>query len=676
MKVGVAVLYRSEDVAEYKEWTEFAGVEFLAVWKRGKIAKLNKATAVITLKGGTITVLEDSDEDDEDGLHQLQLRPRMLTPKLMPLKSKKEKTEPIEAKNVVEDFEVKMEEIMPLVEYDKEAKSLHLKHSVTGEEKYGKVSVVSTSGDKTIVRVYLREEVDFRKEAYNRYSDRKVELLELRVDSASVISAEERNKRQQRDEFSLLTKFKENQIVYVKKMTPSQFQKVQEKLENEKKARQLLASRVRNVKRRGNMEDAFEMVRENMMCAQYEGPPPEDLSKNEWEPKAIRSIKQVAGPNQTKRTRYLVASVGPFARKESIYWRDEGEILSFRPDQQAKSSVSWRINYSELEIKKEIGRGNFGVVFAGRYRKAPVAIKQLLNPTPTQLEAFTAELNVMKSLPYHQNVVNLIGESTAKQSEKDLPCIVVPFYSGGELLSFLRLRKRERKILTTKEQIQIAKGVAAGMFHLHKENVIHRDLAARNVLLLEKSPGGGGFHALVTDFGLSTPVFSAEHLTHETDNVAGPIRWMSPETIRDKLYSIKSDVWGFGILLWEIISHGATPYAIPGKKRSLVEIARAIVFDREIPKIPDIGKDSVLVTIMQSCLTYESESRPDFAKIFSDLESAAEKDSASSHSPAAPFLLEGSDSMLQAEYSEGDPMLLSDNSQLYSESNLSLKRES
>ncbi|XP_037251788.1 tyrosine-protein kinase Fes/Fps isoform X1 [Falco rusticolus] len=240
----------------------------------------------------------------------------------------------------------------------------------------------------------------------------------------------------------------------------------------------------------------------------------------------------------------LLQSQQPITRKSGI-------ILA-----RAVPKDKWVLNHEDVLLGERIGRGNFGEVFSGRLRadNTPVAVKSCRETLPSELKAkFLQEASALPH-PYrilkqynHPNIVRLIGVCTQKQPIY----IVMELVQGGDFLSFLR---SEGPHLRVKELIKMTENAAAGMEYLESKHCIHRDLAARNCLVTEKNT------LKISDFGMSR---------EEEDGVYAstggmkqiPVKWTAPEALNYGRYSSESDVWSFGILLWEAFSLGAIPYA-------------------------------------------------------------------------------------------------------------------
>ncbi|CAB3981076.1 vascular endothelial growth factor receptor 2-like [Paramuricea clavata] len=175
-----------------------------------------------------------------------------------------------------------------------------------------------------------------------------------------------------------------------------------------------------------------------------------------------------------------------------------------------------------------------------------------------------SELKILTHVGENENIVNILGACTKGKSSN--LCIIMEYCPNGNLREFLRNNrswynaKEESfdrdlsQVFGPKNLIYFAWQITKGMTFLTSRKIIHRDLAARNILL------GGGYVAKIADFGLARDVYKYQQYLKTSTVGLLPIKWMAVESIRDALFTEKSDVWSFGILLWEIFTLGGTPY--------------------------------------------------------------------------------------------------------------------
>ncbi|TSO37115.1 Tyrosine-protein kinase Fer [Bagarius yarrelli] len=260
---------------------------------------------------------------------------------------------------------------------------------------------------------------------------------------------------------------------------------------------------------------------------------------------------------------------------------------------------------SGVTLLNPILKGNFGEVFKGMLRdKTPVAVKTCKEDLPQDLKIkFLSEARILKQYD-HPNIVKLIGVCTQRQPIY----IVMELVSGGDFLSFLRKKKEDLK---TKQLLKFALDAAAGMAYLELKNCIHRDLAARNCLVGENNL------LKISDFGMSRQEDDGIYSSSGLKQI--PIKWTAPEALNYGRYSSESDVWSYGILLWETFSLGVCPY--PGmtnqQAREQVEKGYRMLCPQKCP-------DEVY-KIMQRCWDYKPENRPKFAEIHRDLTAVKKK---------------------------------------------------
>ncbi|KAM4720434.1 tyrosine-protein kinase Fer [Anableps anableps] len=266
----------------------------------------------------------------------------------------------------------------------------------------------------------------------------------------------------------------------------------------------------------------------------------------------------------------------------------------------------WILNHEDVVLGELLGKGNFGEVFKGTLQrdKMPVAVKTCKEDLPPELKIrFLSEARILKQYD-HPNIVKLIGVCTQRQPIY----IVMELVSGGDFLSFLRKKKDELK---TKQLVRFAVDAAAGMAYLESKNCIHRDLAARNCLVGESNI------LKISDFGMSRQEDDGVYSSSGLKQI--PIKWTAPEALNYGRYSSESDVWSYGILLWETFSLGVCPY--PGmtnqQAREQVEKGYRMSCPQRCPD--DVYK------VMQRCWQYNPEDRPKFSELQRDLAAIKKK---------------------------------------------------
>uniref|UniRef100_A0A2K6GYN7 Tyrosine-protein kinase n=1 Tax=Propithecus coquereli TaxID=379532 RepID=A0A2K6GYN7_PROCO len=261
----------------------------------------------------------------------------------------------------------------------------------------------------------------------------------------------------------------------------------------------------------------------------------------------------------------------------------------------------WALNHEDLVLGEQIGRGNFGEVFSGRLRadNTLVAVKSCRETLPPELKAkFLQEARILKQYS-HPNIVRLIGVCTQKQPIY----IVMELVQGGDFLTFLRT---EGARLRVKTLLQMVGDAAAGMEYLESKCCIHRDLAARNCLVTEKNV------LKISDFGMSRE--EADGIYAASGGLRPvPVKWTAPEALNYGRYSSESDVWSFGILLWETFSLGASPYPNLSNQQTREFVEKG----GRLP-CPELCPDAVF-RLMEQCWAYEPGQRPNFSTICQEL---------------------------------------------------------
>ncbi|NXT84559.1 HCK kinase, partial [Zapornia atra] len=260
---------------------------------------------------------------------------------------------------------------------------------------------------------------------------------------------------------------------------------------------------------------------------------------------------------------------------------------------------AWEIPRESLKLEKKLGAGQFGEVWMATYNKHTKVAVKTMKPGSMSVEAFLEEANLMKTL-HHDKLVKLHAVVT-----KEEPIfIITEFMEKGSLLDFLKSNEGNKQPLP--KLIDFSAQIAEGMAYIEKRNYIHRDLRAANILV------SAVLVCKIADFGLARVIEDNEYTARE--GAKFPIKWTAPEAISYGSFTIKSDVWSFGILLTEIITYGRIPY--PGM--SSMEVIRALEQGYRMPRTENCPEE--LYDIMMRCWKTKPEDRPTFEYTQSILE--------------------------------------------------------
>ncbi|XP_061754361.1 ephrin type-B receptor 4a isoform X2 [Nerophis ophidion] len=282
--------------------------------------------------------------------------------------------------------------------------------------------------------------------------------------------------------------------------------------------------------------------------------------------------------------------------------------FTYEDPNEAVREFAKEIDVSFVKIEEVIGAGEFGEVCRGRLRvpgkkENYVAIKTLKGGyTEKQRRDFLSEASIMGQFQ-HPNIIHLEGIITASCPVM----ILTEFMENGALDSFLRLNDSQ---FTPIQLVGMLRGIASGMKYLAEMSYVHRDLAARNILI------NSNLVCKVSDFGLSRFLQENSSDPTYTSSLGGkiPIRWTAPEAIAFRKFTSASDVWSYGIVMWEVMSFGERPYW----DMSNQDVINAIEQDYRLPPPPDCPTH--LHQLMLDCWQKDRSARPRFAELVSALD--------------------------------------------------------
>ncbi|XP_071376395.1 insulin-like growth factor 1a receptor [Centroberyx affinis] len=273
----------------------------------------------------------------------------------------------------------------------------------------------------------------------------------------------------------------------------------------------------------------------------------------------------------------------------------------------------WEVAREKITMSRELGQGSFGMVYEGIAKgvvkdepETRVAIKTV-NETASMRERieFLNEASVMKEFNCH-HVVRLLG--VVSQGQPTL--VIMELMTRGDLKSHLRSLRKENStsqvLPPLKKMIQMAGEIADGMSYLNANKFVHRDLAARNCMVTED------FTVKIGDFGMTRDIYETDYYRKGGKGLL-PVRWMSPESLKDGVFTTMSDVWSFGVVLWEIATLAEQPYQGMSNEQVLRFVMEGGLLDK-----PDNCPD-MLFELMRMCWQYNPKMRPSFLEIISSI---------------------------------------------------------
>ncbi|OCT97807.1 angiopoietin-1 receptor [Xenopus laevis] len=300
-------------------------------------------------------------------------------------------------------------------------------------------------------------------------------------------------------------------------------------------------------------------------------------------------------------------------REEPVVQFNSGSLNQIRKAKNSPDPLDYPVlEWHNIKFKDVIGEGNFGQVLKARIKKdglrMDAAIKRMKEyASKDDHRDFAGELEVLSKLGSHPNIINLLGAC----EHRGYLYLAIEYAPHGNLLDFLRksrvletdpafaIANSTASTLSSQQLLCFAADVARGMDYLSQKQFIHRDLAARNILV------GENFLAKIADFGLSR---GQEVYVKKTMGRL-PVRWMAIESLNYSVYTSNSDVWSFGVLLWEIVSLGGTPYC----GLTCAELYEKLPQGYRLEQ--PLNCDDEVYDLMRQCWREKPYERPSFAKI-------------------------------------------------------------
>ncbi|KAJ9594151.1 hypothetical protein L9F63_014407, partial [Diploptera punctata] len=300
-----------------------------------------------------------------------------------------------------------------------------------------------------------------------------------------------------------------------------------------------------------------------------------------------------------ERSLMIIASVNPdyMSAGEAIYVEDE-----------------WEVSREKVKLLKELGQGSFGMVYEGLLKPEDTqcAIKMISESASVREKMeFLNEASMMKSFAGAHHVVNLLGVVSRGQ-----PALVIMELMGkGDLKSYLRAsREPPPPPPDLRRMLLMAAQIADGMAYLEAHKFVHRDLAARNCMI------GDDLTVKIGDFGMTRDIYETDYYRNGSKGLL-PVRWMSPESLADGVFTSQSDVWSFGVVLWEMTTLAEQPYQGLANEQVLQHVLGGGILERPLC-CPEIFHQ-----FMMNCWNRRPSRRPRFLNIVAELEAASGLDS-------------------------------------------------
>jgi hypothetical protein len=257
------------------------------------------------------------------------------------------------------------------------------------------------------------------------------------------------------------------------------------------------------------------------------------------------------------------------------------------------------INRQSIKLYEKLGHGSFGEVRLGKWNDTVEVAVKLLKPNSMDRDKFIAEAELMHKL-HHKQIVQILG--ICKDPPEEPVYIVTELMEKGALLHFLQ--SDEGRALKLDDLIDMMAQIADGMSYLESMNFVHRDLRAANILV------GANLLVKVADFGLARVTQDTNDVYRAEEGAKFPIKWTAPEAALQRIFSVKSDVWSFGVLMYEMVTYGRTPYPSMSNRQVMDEVSHGYRIPK--PEGPGINCPQDLYDIMIGCWQERPENRPTF----------------------------------------------------------------
>ncbi|KAL0128719.1 hypothetical protein PUN28_003826 [Cardiocondyla obscurior] len=299
-------------------------------------------------------------------------------------------------------------------------------------------------------------------------------------------------------------------------------------------------------------------------------------------------------------------------KKKSMRNKPDTLIATVNPEYVSTSYVAdeWEVPRKKIQLLRELGNGSFGMVYEGVARnvvkgkpEVRCAVKTVNeNATDRERIEFLNEASVMKAFNNH-HVVRLLG--VVSQGQPTL--VVMELMVNGDLKTYLRSHRPDvcensKQPPTLRDILQMAVEIADGMSYLAAKKFVHRDLAARNCMVAED------LTVKIGDFGMTRDIYETDYYRKGSKGLL-PVRWMAPESLKDGVFTSFSDVWSYGVVLWEMVTLASQPYQGLSNDQVLRYVIEGGVMER-----PENCPDS-LYNLMRRTWNHRSSKRPTFIDI-------------------------------------------------------------